>query len=221
MGQAGPAVPQIRRAFMPAESDQVGEPLPVVSAEVVSSVPVLGSGHPSMALPAPPSPPPLLPPPTGPGSAPADAAAHADAQRLEHALDRLQMLGDRLAAEARADAVEVALLVARKIVEGELEVNVDRFLAMVRSAVRRLGESRRVVIRLAPADAEVVESMRQRNGGELAGFSSIQMEITADPTLKRGDVVVEGDLVAIDGRLDTRMAEMRRALAEQAMEETT
>jgi flagellar assembly protein FliH len=153
------------------------------------------------APPPPPSPPPPPPP--------------IDLSRLESAIERLHLQADRLAAEVRADALELALVLARKIVEGEVTVNVDRVIAMARTAVRRLGESRRVVVKLSPDDAQALTARQAASPlAPLNAGSALQVEIVGDPALGRGDCLVEGDLGAVDGRLDTRLAELRRILAE-------
>ena len=156
----------------------------------------------------------------------ASAAAHApppppapvvDMSRMDAAVDRLRMLSDRLAADMRNDALEVAMMLARKIVEGELTTNVDRMMSTVRSAVRRLGESRRITVRLSPEDAELLSKGNQPSS-ELGGLSAAKVEVVADAALGRGDCLVEGDLGSVDARLDTRFAELRRAIAEDAAE---
>jgi flagellar assembly protein FliH len=152
----------------------------------------------------PPPPPPPAPPPV-------------DLSRLESAIERLHLHADRLAAEVRAEALELALVLARKIVEGEVTINVDRVIAMARTAVRRLGESRRVVVKLSPADAEAMIARQAASPlAPLNAGSAVQVEIVADPALGRGDCLVEGDLGSVDGRLDTRLAELRRILSESA-----
>jgi flagellar assembly protein FliH len=207
VGSGAPAV--VRLAFGDGSGGGhlrvVSEPAPRPDlASLGQERPLVGA---EAAPPAPPAPPP------GPG--PADVA------RLEGAIERLRLQSDRLAAEMRADALELALLIARKIVEGELTVNVDRVIAMARSAVRRLGESRRIVVRLAPADAEAIQERSAGRAGDSLAVGSSQVEIVPDHTLSRGDCVVEGDLVAVDARLDTRMAELRRVLTESVREEQT
>jgi flagellar assembly protein FliH len=162
---------------------------------------LLQQQHQQPAPPAP-SPPPPPPPPV-------------DLSRLEAAIERLHLQADRLAAEVRADALELALVLARKIVEGEVTVNVDRVIAMARTAVRRLGESRRVVVKLSPDDAQALTARQAASPlAPLNAGSALQVEIVGDPALGRGDCLVEGELGAVDGRLDTRLAELRRILAE-------
>lgn len=191
------SIPAPAPANMPEDAPEIPEGilLPHGSTPAAPAAPVF-------TPPAPPPPPPTL-----------------DTSRLEAAVNSLRMLSDRLTAEVRADAVEVAMLLARKIVEGEITANPDRLLGTVRSAVRRLGESRRISVRLCPEDAEAVNNATQRNGSELSGGGVARVEVVADPTLTRGDCVVDGELGSVDARLDTRLGELRRALSDSAVEE--
>jgi hypothetical protein len=172
--------------------------------------------------------------------APAAAAAPPpfDMSRLDAAVERLRMLSDRLATEARSDALELGLMIARKVVEGELAVNADRLISVVKSAVSKVGESRRIVVHLAPEDADVINGRGQGSGkdvGDAAGALTVQagspsplerigrgaakIEVVADASLSRGDCLVEGDHLSVDARLDAKFAEIRRALMESAWEE--
>jgi hypothetical protein len=152
-----------------------------------------------------------------PHAPPPPPAVVVDMSRMDAAVDRLRMLSDRLAADMRNDALEVAMMLARKIVEGELTTNVDKMMGTVRSAVRRLGESRRITVRLCPEDAELL-TKENKQPGDVAGLSAARVEVVADPALGRGDCLVEGDLGSVDARLDTRFAELRRVIAEDAAE---
>jgi hypothetical protein len=176
---------------------------------------------------------------TGAAPAPAQPAVPAaplfDMSRLDAAVDRLRMLSDRLATEARSDALELGLMIARKVVEGELAVNADRLISVVKSAVARVGESRRIVVHLAPEDAEIINGPRGnvgdsgKDGGEAGvpaqtgleriGRGAARIEVVADPSLSRGDCLVEGDHLSVDARLDAKFAEIRRALMESAWED--
>jgi flagellar biosynthesis/type III secretory pathway protein FliH len=152
-----------------------------------------------------------------------------DMSRMEAAIDRLRLLSERLAAEARSDALEVGLMIARKVVEGELSVNADRLIGVVKSAVTRVGESRRIVVHLAPEDAELLHAPlpASADGKTPAAPNAIarlsrgaaNIEVVADPSLSRGDCVVEGDHLSVDATLDTKFGEIRRALLETAWEE--
>lgn len=162
------------------------------------------------------------------GDTRAAAAAAAEAQKLaaqfsertSAAVDLLRATAERLAAEARTDALEIGFLVARRILEMELTASAEPLVNLVRSAVRRLGESRRIVIHLSPADSQALSAIVESRGAQAVAQASIsKVEIVADASLGRGDCLVEGDLVTVDGRINARIEELRRVLEAGAGED--
>jgi flagellar assembly protein FliH len=158
----------------------------------------------------------------------AAAAATAEAQKLaaqftertSSAIEVLRATAERLAAEARTDALEIGFLVARRILEMELTASAEPLVNLVRSAVRRLGESRRIIVHLSPADAQAMTAIIESRGAQAVAQASIsRVEIVADASLGRGDCLVEGDLVTVDGRINARIEELRRVL-EAGVEES-
>lgn len=152
--------------------------------------------------------PPLPPPP--------DHMSHDMAERLGRAIEMLHLTADRLGAEAAASAIEIGCLVARRILEAELKTDIDAQISLVRSAVRRLGEADKITIHLSPAD---VEAVRAASGG-VANADDLGMhlgiakvEILADTNLTSGDCLVESDAAKVDGRIGTRLEEIRRVLS--------
>jgi flagellar biosynthesis/type III secretory pathway protein FliH len=159
----------------------------------------------------------------------AAAAAVAEAQKLaaqfsertSAAVDLLRATAERLAAEARTDALEIGFLVARRILEMELTASAEPLVNLVRSAVRRLGESRKISIHLSPADAQALSAIVESRGAQAVAQASIsKVEIVADASLGRGDCMVEGDLVTVDGRINVRIEELRRVLEAGATEDS-
>jgi flagellar biosynthesis/type III secretory pathway protein FliH len=134
------------------------------------------------------------------------------AERIAEATERLRQTADHLAAEARLDALEVGFMVARRILESEVSANVESLLGLVRSALRRLGEARQVMIHLCPEDAKTVEKVLATTGTQAISATAAQIEVVADTTLGRGDCVVEGNLGTVDGRINTRLEELYQAL---------
>ena len=135
-------------------------------------------------------------------------------QSLLHALSSLQLVSDRLSAQARSDALEIGFQVARRILEMEITQSPEPLFALIRAALRRAGDTRHVRVRLHPEDVLRV----QEAGGapRVASPTLMQVELVDDPSLKRGDCVVETDFGLLDGRLDTRLAELRQ-VAESAV----
>lgn len=141
-------------------------------------------------------PPPSPPPPPRP-SAPSEAA-------LAHALEKLGLQNERLAELARSDALEIGFMVAERILEQEITTNPRAMISLVRSAMRRLADSRNITVALSPADHERVKS-----AGD-AGLAHVKLEI--DPSLEAGDCRVSSELGVVDGKLESRLAEVRRAI---------
>jgi flagellar assembly protein FliH len=131
-------------------------------------------------------------------------------ERLARAIETLQLQGQRLAEQARADAIEIAFQIAARIVESELRTSPEPYFALVRSALRQVGEAHTIQIRVNPADAELLRGPRGNEAS--AGLSITTIEIVSDPSLVRGDCVVDTDFGHVDGRLATRFQELRRAL---------
>jgi flagellar biosynthesis/type III secretory pathway protein FliH len=139
------------------------------------------------------------------------------AERLARAVAELRRTGERLAEQMTADALEMAVLIARRIIEGELASNPAALTGLIRSAVARLGESRKIQLRLHPSDAANVEAAG--DGGPLAGVAIARVEIRPDATLSPGDCIVDGEQGTVDGRVATRLEEVRRILTRALAEE--
>lgn len=176
-------------------------------------------GHPG--APRPPRPPAWQPrrhePEPPPGPTPEQLAAiRAEAlERVAHAVEVLKLQAERLAEQARGDALEIGFMVARRILEAELSTGPEPLFALVRGALKRAGDSRKVVVRVHPGDVSLLSGPAA--AGEL-GASAASVEVAGDPALERGDVVVDTDFGKVDGRLRTRLDELHRA-ASSAMEE--
>jgi flagellar assembly protein FliH len=147
--------------------------------------------------------PPLPPPPPQPGPE--------FAQRLAKAIAELRAQSVRIGEQAEADVVEIAVVIAQRILEKELQTGKDALFSLVRSAVRRLGESRKIVVRLAPSDAAAVQAAG--DAGPLRGLAIVKVDIMADPTLSPGDCMVDGEHGSVDGKLSTRLDEVRRIVS--------
>lgn len=144
------------------------------------------------------------------------AAIRAEAlQQVAHAVEVLRLQADRLGEQSRSDALEIGFLVARRILEAELTTSPETLFGLVRGALRRAGDSRQVVVRLHPEDVALVAGPAA--AGQL-GMSAATVEVAGDPSLERGDVMVDTDFGKVDGRLRTRFEELYRAAA-SALEE--
>jgi flagellar biosynthesis/type III secretory pathway protein FliH len=158
---------------------------------------------------------PLLVPAPVPTPEMAQSAALAELRpvlmaRLQAAVEKLRHEGERLAEQARADTLEIAFMIARRILEQELRTGPDALFALVRTAIRRAGDVRRVLIRVAPGDVQALEG--EAGKAALQSITVARVEIVADASLTPGDVVVESAEARIDGRISSRLDELRTAV---------
>ena len=167
--------------------------------------------HESSSIDPPPGMEPLAPPLPPPIPQPGPEFA----QRLAQAVGDLRRSGERLAEQATADALEMAILIARRIIEAELSSSPAVLTGLIRSAIGRLGESRKIQVRLCPRDAEAVAAAGAADGVDegVAGMTLARVEIRADATLTAGDCIIDGEHGTVDGRLSTRLEEVRRVLS--------
>ncbi|MFO0596300.1 MAG: FliH/SctL family protein [Myxococcaceae bacterium] len=151
-----------------------------------------------VALPSAPPPQPTPPPPPPPG--PSEA--------VKAAVEKLRLQGERLAEQARSDALELGILIARRILEREIRTDLGALFALIKSAIRRAGEDHVTRVRVHPADHAAF-------GAQPASeFSLGPIQLVADAALQRGDVVVETEHHEIDGRLSTRLDAIIKQLEE-------
>jgi flagellar assembly protein FliH len=131
-------------------------------------------------------------------------------ERLGRAIAHLQATGERVGAEISATALEIALLVARKILDAEIRSDPSVARDLIKAAVRRLGDVHKVTLRLTPEDAEALRASASE--GVAAELGVAKVEIIPDTNLTSGDCIVESDAATVDGRLGTRVEELRRVL---------
>jgi len=147
-----------------------------------------------------------------PGPTPEQVAAlRAEAMlKVAGAVEALRLEASRLAEAASADALELGFLVARRILEAELKTSPDALAALVRAALRRAGDARKVTVRLHPQDAEALAPALATDG---LGVVAAVVEVVPESSLSPGDCVVDTDYGKLDGRLQTRLDELWRAVA--------
>jgi hypothetical protein len=154
----------------------------------------------------------LQPPPSPPR--PSAPTSFADPVR---AVEQLERERQRLAALARADALEVGFMVAERILGQELAANPRPLLELVRSAMQRLGDSREVTVRLSPTDHDRLAAIIAAGEPAAAGVAKVRLE--ADPQLGPGDCRVHSERGSVDGGLHARLGEVRRSIGAMESEE--
>ncbi|MGE0813527.1 MAG: FliH/SctL family protein [Vicinamibacterales bacterium] len=135
------------------------------------------------------------------------ARAEAMLRRLAQTLDELRGLRRDLVRRTEREVVELALAIAKKVLQRELALDGDLVWAMARVALDRLADVTTASIRLHPDD--YAAAMAGRGASALTTHG---VQVVADPTVGRGGCIVQSDAGAVDVGLTAQIDELTEAL---------
>jgi len=119
--------------------------------------------------------------------------------RLEEGIEDLADVGAEIVFEA------VCKVLGRALAERE------GVIAAAREAVRRARDRSRLIVRVSPADFDVI---RQNRDEILEGLEAGHVEIAADDRVELGGCLLETPSGNLDSRLEVQLANLRRTLLE-------
>jgi flagellar assembly protein FliH len=138
-----------------------------------------------------------------------DAAAQrgeAMLQRLTGTLDELASVRVDILRRSEIQMVQLALAIARRVVQREVSLDQELLIAMARVALDRLGEATQITVRLHPDDFNLTGAAQRRM---LTGSA---VTVVGDARIPRGGCRVESELGVIDAGVDAQLQEIARAL---------
>jgi flagellar assembly protein FliH len=138
------------------------------------------------------------------------AEARSAALALQEALAEASQLRAQLAAETERDAVALALALAAKILAGTLAVQPERVLDIVRGALRRLVERRRITVLVDPADLHTVSAAIAELQSQVGGVE--HCDVQADRRVGRGGAIVRTLESEVDATVQTQLERAREIL---------
>jgi flagellar assembly protein FliH len=133
-------------------------------------------------------------------------------QALEDAVRRLDAERDEFVAVAERRAVELAIMLAEKMVGATLRVNPELVFSIVNGALRRLTERDRVVIAVNPEDLELVRNQAAAIAAQLG--SSERFEVVADRRVGRGGCILRTAAGEVDARVSEQLARAAEILVD-------
>ncbi|MDE3195079.1 MAG: hypothetical protein KGN84_01960, partial [Acidobacteriota bacterium] len=141
-----------------------------------------------------------------------EQAARAD---LATTLERMnasiaELAGHRAELRARAekDLVLLALLIAKRVLHRELNIDPNALTALARVVFERLARAESYKIQVHPQFAQAIQ-------GAVTGRVAARVEIQPDPGLAPGAFVIHSDEGTIDASMDTQLEEISRGLMDR------
>ena len=103
---------------------------------------------------------------------------------------------------ARNDIVELAQVMAERVIGETLHLNPDRLVALAQRCIDEARGSSRIVLYAHPRDAaELSQQLEDLN-------PTIQIQVQPEPELQPGDLRVETDVGTVDARIATQLANL-------------
>ncbi len=135
------------------------------------------------------------------------ASVREERERLARALAAVHALERDVLSRLEGEIVDLAITIAERIVRARIEAGDEVALRAAREVIAACGEGGGIRVRLHPEDLETVR------GHAPALAAPGLVELVADPSLERGDVLVETELETLDARVRTALAAFREELA--------
>jgi len=113
-------------------------------------------------------------------------------------IEEVNQVKAKILGETEEDILSIALAISRRIIAEEVRQNPELILKNIQRAIKKIGKTEKLIIRLHPEDLEILsqdadEIIRPQN-------KNIALRFEADTGLTPGDYIVEGEERMIDGR---------------------
>ena len=127
-------------------------------------------------------------------------------QRYERSIAEMTAAHAAVVDNLNAGVVELAMAVARKIIQRELALDPDLVSALATAALRRVQSHQAITLRLNSEDYKRICAT--------SAFSSSAVTAVSDASLHRGDFIIDTSQTHIDGRIDQQLDALSRVMAE-------
>lgn len=114
------------------------------------------------------------------------------------------------------EIARLAIRIAEKIIQTQVEINEDIVVNMIRAAVEKVKQREEVIIKVNQEDYEYVREKKDVFACMVEGLKT--MEVVVDPGVERGGCIIETNLGNVDARINTQIQTVQLAF-EKAMKE--
>jgi flagellar assembly protein FliH len=115
----------------------------------------------------------------------------------------------KLRQEGEVELLKLSLAIARRILHREVSIDPEALHGLVHAALQKLQNREISRVRVNPSGADAVRTALERIGAAPA------IEISADPSLKSGDIIFETQFGELDASIDSQLAEIQRGFADR------
>jgi flagellar assembly protein FliH len=131
-------------------------------------------------------------------------------ERFAAAIEGLGAVSQQLASQNQVQIMTLACQIAGRLVRDEIQLRPEKMVALIEEALGNQDPSESVVIRCGPGDYEYIVSQKPHLEAGVGATFTVRVEL--DETLEYGDFQIETRKGQIDGRVETRVAEVKAAI---------
>ena len=133
-------------------------------------------------------------------------------EALSSAVSKLDAVKTEYRREAERHAVEIGLMIARKLVLREIAIDETAIFRVLKEALGKVKDQKEIRVKLHPTDLETVTSA----GGDLAAAAKGKRNVHFEPgdDLCRGECIIETDFGDVDARIENQLETIEECLRE-------
>ena len=139
------------------------------------------------------------------------AKAQADIDELRSKFDDFYTYKDEVYDKVSGCIMDIALEIAKKIINKEVETDREVTLSIIKGAVEEVNQTEnKIVLKVMPKDVEIV---RDKVPEIFSGnFYEAKISVIPDASIKEGGVIIETSNGLIDASIETQLAIIEKAL---------
>ncbi len=131
-------------------------------------------------------------------------------QAAEKAASQLSTLREELNSQNQENILALAMAVAKKVMEGEIQAKPGYVAEMVEKALSHFPLDQKIRVRLNPSDLKLFTGKTGENAPVESGGREVRW--TPDDSVAQGGCIVEGPEHVVDGRLDSALERIYRTV---------
>jgi flagellar assembly protein FliH len=128
--------------------------------------------------------------------------------RMNAAVAELAAMRSEMRWRAERDVVQLALLIAKRVLHRELNVDESAIAALARVAFEKLARAESYRVAVHPRFANAVAAA-------VPPGIAVKVHIAADPALEPGTLIIDSPEGSVDASIDTQLEEIGRGLADR------
>lgn len=137
-------------------------------------------------------------------------------ETLRASISELDNVRSELHSSAERQAVELALVIAKKIVGHEVSINKEVIFRVLKETLKRVTDQEEIHIKINPSDLQAIKDAEFQVSSIGKGVENVTLE-SAD-AISRGGCLIETNFGVIDARIDSQVQVVEEALRAELQE---